>query len=108
MGRSQSAGPILVPLNIRCRKISYNQKGPIALRISHIVACDVKGPRGQVDVVSILITPYMYYRLNSLGLGVCGLRFRFACGLKGYLGTTIGEGVQSICPFLQPQNCRSL
>ena len=32
LGSSQNEGPILVPLNIRCRHVNYNKKGPIILR----------------------------------------------------------------------------
>ena len=35
MGKSQNYGPILLPLDIRCRNITYNQK-PILLRTAHI------------------------------------------------------------------------
>ena len=37
MGDSQNEGFTLVPLNIKCRNIIYNQKGPIVLRTTHIM-----------------------------------------------------------------------
>ena len=36
MGSSQNKGPVLVPLNIKCRDVIYSQKGHIILRTTHI------------------------------------------------------------------------
>ena len=36
MDSSQNWGSFLVPLNIRCRNLTYNQKSPIILRTIHI------------------------------------------------------------------------
>ena len=46
MGSSQNLGPILEPLNIRCRNVAYNQKGPIILRTTHtLIGPKVCAPR---------------------------------------------------------------
>ena len=37
MRRSQIRVPCLVPLNIMCRSLVYNQKGPLILRTPHLV-----------------------------------------------------------------------
>ena len=41
LGSSQSEGPTLVPLHIRCRNITYTPKGPIILRTTHLGTCSV-------------------------------------------------------------------
>ena len=43
MGSSHSVGPILVPLNIRCRNIFYNQEGAIILGTTLIEALKKEG-----------------------------------------------------------------
>ena len=39
MGSPQNYGPILVPVNNRCRNIFYNQNRLIILRTTHIENC---------------------------------------------------------------------
>ena len=68
MGSSPKWGPILVPLNMRCRNIIYTQKGAIILRTTHM----------QTMVCSFLNIPQqvlqLHYGFRVQGLGLSSQR----------------------------------
>ena len=51
MGSSQTSGPILVPLNVRCRNLIHNQKGPKILRTTRVFNFQGFGQEGMTQVI---------------------------------------------------------
>ena len=43
-GSSQNSDPILVPLNIRCRNIIIDRKGPIIVATTYMLMCEMHVP----------------------------------------------------------------
>ena len=74
MGSSQDLGPILVPLNFRCRN-TISEKGPMILRTTHTLA--IQGPQ-----VQSLCQPW------NLKTVVANLE-RFPSGTRGMLISTV-------------------